>query len=85
MPPRGAPQSLDVPFTLAARREANAIEANGGTTTHHHAVGRVHRPWYEGERGSLYLDALASAKQAVDPAGIMNPGVLLPEALGSTP
>jgi alkyldihydroxyacetonephosphate synthase len=62
------------------RAASDAIEAHGGTTTHHHAVGRVHLPWYERERGSLFLEAMASAKQTLDPHGIMNPGVLLPEA-----
>jgi alkyldihydroxyacetonephosphate synthase len=58
---------------------SNVIEASGGTATHHHAVGRTHLPWYERERGPLLLEAFASAKRTLDPAGIMNPGVLLPE------
>jgi alkyldihydroxyacetonephosphate synthase len=49
----------------------------GGTITHHHAVGRDHRPGYEKEVPPLFLRALAAAKQAVDPGGIMNPGVLI--------
>jgi alkyldihydroxyacetonephosphate synthase len=49
----------------------------GATITHHHAVGRLHRPWYERERPALFASALAGAKRAVDPTGIMNPGVLL--------
>jgi alkyldihydroxyacetonephosphate synthase len=67
-------------WTAIKRAASDAIEAHGGTATHHHAVGRVHRPWYERERGSLFLDAIASAKRTLDPHGIMNPGVLLPEA-----
>jgi alkyldihydroxyacetonephosphate synthase len=58
---------------------SNVIEASGGTVTHHHAVGRTHLPWYERERGPLFLEAMASAKRSLDPAGIMNPGVLLGE------
>jgi alkyldihydroxyacetonephosphate synthase len=53
-----------------------AVLRMGGTTTHHHAVGRAHRRWYDKERPALFASALASAKQALDPAGLMNPGVL---------
>ena len=56
---------------------SEAILEAGGTTTHHHAVGRVHRPWYERERPDLFADVLKAAKGTLDPAGIMNPGVLL--------
>ncbi|HYO57781.1 FAD-linked oxidase C-terminal domain-containing protein [Archangium sp.] len=41
---------------------SETIVAHGGTITHHHAVGRLHRPWYDRER---------------DPRGILNPGVLV--------
>lgn len=54
-----------------------AILANGGALTHHHAIGRDHAPWLGREIGPLGLDVLAAAKSALDPAGIMNPGVLL--------
>ena len=66
------------------RAASDAIEANGGTTTHHHAIGRTHLPWYQHERGSLFLEAIASAKHVLDPVGIMNPGVLLPRASGGS-
>ena len=56
---------------------SEAIAAGGGTITHHHAVGRDHRPWYDGQRPAPFAAALAGAKHAVDPAGVMNPGVLL--------
>jgi alkyldihydroxyacetonephosphate synthase len=49
----------------------------GGTITHHHAVGRDHRPWYERERPELFARAFEAAKRALDPAGILNPGVLM--------
>ncbi|MDW5594566.1 FAD-binding oxidoreductase [Conexibacter stalactiti] len=54
-----------------------AILAAGGTITHHHAVGRDHRPWYDRQRPEPFAEALRGAKSAVDPAGILNPGVLL--------
>jgi alkyldihydroxyacetonephosphate synthase len=53
------------------------ILAAGGTITHHHAVGRDHRPWYDRQRPDPFADALRAAKSAVDPAGILNPGVLV--------
>ena len=56
---------------------SEAILAHGGTITHHHAVGRDHRPWYDRERPPLFAEALRAAKAALDPAGILNPGVLL--------
>jgi alkyldihydroxyacetonephosphate synthase len=59
------------------RAVSDSILANGGTITHHHAVGRDHRPWYERQRPDPFAAALLGAKSAVDPAGIMNPGVLM--------
>ena len=56
---------------------SNAVIAEGGTITHHHAVGRDHRPWYEQQRPEPFAEALRAAKAAVDPAGVMNPGVLI--------
>jgi alkyldihydroxyacetonephosphate synthase len=59
------------------RVAADAITAHGGTVTHHHAVGRDHRPWYDRQRPVPFALALAAAKRALDPAGILNPGALL--------
>ena len=59
------------------RAACDAIERHGATITHHHAVGRVHRPWWERERPALFGDVLAAAKRTLDPDGIMNPGCLL--------
>jgi alkyldihydroxyacetonephosphate synthase len=56
---------------------SDAILAAGGTITHHHAVGRDHLPWYERQRPDPFAAALRGAKAAVDPAGILNPGVLI--------
>ena len=55
-----------------------AIVATEGTITHHHAVGRDHAPYMRAEVGELGLDALRAVKERLDPAGIMNPGKLLP-------
>jgi alkyldihydroxyacetonephosphate synthase len=59
------------------RAAADAIIDAGGTITHHHAVGRDHRPWYDRQRPEPFAHALRAAKFALDPAGIMNPGVLV--------
>ena len=59
------------------RAVSDAIIEAGGTITHHHAVGRDHRPWYDQQRPEPFAAALRGAKAAVDPQGIMNPGVLI--------
>ena len=52
--------------------------SKGGTVTHHHAVGRDHRPnGYDIQRDDLFSKVLIEAKAALDPKGIMNPGVLI--------
>lgn len=56
---------------------SDALASAGGTITHHHAVGRMHRPWYDRERPAAFGAALAAVKRALDPSGIMNPGVLV--------
>ena len=54
----------------------DALAAAGGTITHHHAVGRDHHRWYRRQRPEPVGRVLAAAKDAVDPAGILNPGVI---------
>jgi alkyldihydroxyacetonephosphate synthase len=49
----------------------------GGTITHHHAVGRDHRPWYDRQRPDPFADVLRAAKLELDPKAILNPGVLI--------
>jgi alkyldihydroxyacetonephosphate synthase len=56
---------------------SEAVHAAGGTITHHHAVGRDHRPWYDRQRPEPFAAALCAAKRALDPRGILNPGVLV--------
>jgi alkyldihydroxyacetonephosphate synthase len=63
----------------AAKRAASeAIVSAGATITHHHAVGRDHSEWMRAEVGELGLELIRAAKERLDPAGIMNPGKLLP-------
>lgn len=57
---------------------SDALIRMGGTITHHHAVGRDHRPWYDKQRPEAFARALGAVKRELDPAGIMNPGVLIP-------
>jgi alkyldihydroxyacetonephosphate synthase len=61
----------------------DAIAANGATISHHHGVGKDHLRWYADEAGPLGLTALHAVKAALDPAHILNPGILLaPPAAG---
>jgi alkyldihydroxyacetonephosphate synthase len=57
---------------------SEAIVACGATITHHHAIGRDHAPYMEAEVGRTGIDVLRAVKDQLDPAGIMNPGKLLP-------
>ncbi|HET6624854.1 MAG TPA: FAD-binding oxidoreductase [Nocardioidaceae bacterium] len=79
-------------FTVAARQSddplaqwahakaaaSDAIVTAGGTITHHHAVGRDHQPWLAQEIGQVGVEILRAVKQRLDPAGVLNPGVLVP-------
>ena len=56
---------------------SEAIIDAGGTITHHHAVGRDHRPWYDRQRPAPFAAALRAAKAELDPAAVLNPGVLI--------
>jgi alkyldihydroxyacetonephosphate synthase len=56
---------------------ADAVLEAGGTITHHHAVGRDHRPWYDRQRPERFAEALRAAKRALDPGAVLNPGVLI--------
>jgi alkyldihydroxyacetonephosphate synthase len=58
-------------------RASEAVLGAGGTITHHHAVGRDHRPWYDRQRPEPFAQALTAAKTALDPGWILNPGTLI--------
>ncbi|GFM18423.1 flavoprotein [Mycobacterium sp. PO1] len=86
------PTGASLYFTVVAAQRGNPIEQwrtakaaaseamvrNGGTITHHHAVGADHRPWMRDEVGDLGVELLRSVKATLDPAGILNPGKLIP-------
>ncbi|MEN3357282.1 MAG: alkyldihydroxyacetonephosphate synthase [Mycobacteriales bacterium] len=60
------------------RAAGDAITSHGATISHHHAVGTDHRGWMTAEVGDLGVAVLRAVKATVDPAGILNPGKLLP-------
>jgi alkyldihydroxyacetonephosphate synthase len=66
-------------WRAAKSAACDAIVASGGTITHHHAIGRDHAPWMKAEVGELGVELIRAAKERLDPAGIMNPGKLLPQ------
>ena len=68
---------LSLPTLTNAAGYKEIDVANGGTITHHHAVGKMHRPWYDQQMPDLYLESLKAMKRTLDPAGILNPGVLV--------
>ena len=57
---------------------SDAMIAAGATITHHHAVGTDHKPWFAVEIGEVGVRVLRAVKAELDPAGILNPGVLIP-------
>jgi alkyldihydroxyacetonephosphate synthase len=61
--------------TIKDEAMAAVVEA-GGTVTHHHAVGRMHKPGWQKQRPALFAGALGAVKAQLDPNGILNPGVL---------
>ncbi len=63
-------------WTEAKRVASDALRRAGGTISHHHAVGRTHAPWWAEEVGPTWRRALGAAKAALDPDGLLNPGVL---------
>jgi alkyldihydroxyacetonephosphate synthase len=65
-------------WAAAKRAVGDAIIGAGGTISHHHGVGTDHRDWYAREIGPLGAEILRAAKDRLDPAGILNPGVLIP-------
>lgn len=86
------PTGASLYFTVVAGQRGNPIEQwgaakkaasdamirVGATITHHHAVGSDHRPWMGDEVGNLGVEVLRAVKAVLDPAGILNPGKLIP-------
>ncbi len=86
------PTGASLYFTVVAGQRGNPIEQwrrakvaasdamvrTGATITHHHAVGADHKPWMRAEVGDLGVEILRAVKATLDPAGILNPGKLIP-------
>ncbi|MGZ6780484.1 MAG: FAD-linked oxidase C-terminal domain-containing protein, partial [Mycobacterium sp.] len=86
------PTGASLYFTVVAGQHGNPLEQwrrakaaasdamvrAGATITHHHAVGADHRPWMRAEVGDLGVQVLQAVKATLDPAGILNPGKLIP-------
>jgi alkyldihydroxyacetonephosphate synthase len=71
----------DAPLERWLEAKAAASQAMvdaGATITHHHAVGTDHKPWLAQEIGPVGVAMLQGLKRAVDPTGVLNPGVLIP-------
>src|SRR3984885_4557480 len=65
-------------WRAAKAAACDAIVPTGATITHHHAVGADHRAWMRDEVGELGVQVLRAVKSTLDPAGILNPGKLIP-------
>lgn len=76
----GRPGAQEAQWQVIKDAACAALVDNGATITHHHAVGREHRPGWERERPPLFAEVLRAAKRTLDPAGVLNPGVLLDAA-----
>ncbi len=77
---RSAPRRSTIRSPSGGRRSrppGTRSFAAGGSITHHHGIGTDHREHYAREIGPLGVDALRAVKDALDPAGILNPGVLI--------
>jgi alkyldihydroxyacetonephosphate synthase len=71
-------------WRAAKAAASDAILSSGGSITHHHGIGTDHRDWYEREVGELAIRAIRAVKAQFDPAGILNPGVLIPPGVSSS-
>jgi FAD/FMN-containing dehydrogenase len=65
-------------YSTAWTEAARAGRGAGGTISHHHGIGLLKAPFMEEELGSDGLGALRTIKEALDPAGVLNPGKVLP-------
>lgn len=76
----GEPKAMEATYHDGWRRIMEATDRHGGSLAHHHGIGRVRRNYLTRELGEGGVSLLRKLKVALDPNGIMNPGVLLPDA-----
>jgi len=72
------PELLLEQYTAIKDAVTEAILSCGGALSHHHAVGREHRAWIEGELSALGVRTLRAVKRELDPDSVLNPGSLIP-------
>ncbi len=72
--PRGAEAER---WQIIKQAATDAVVGAGGTVTHHHAVGRMHRRGWDAQRPALFADIWRAVKTSVDPNGILNPGIFV--------
>lgn len=72
------PDAMSYALRQIKEEALSTLVSLGGTASHHHACGRDHRPFLERELPPGWLKLLSSIKSELDPAQIINPGVLLP-------
>ena len=65
-------------YLYVKKAAEDAFMKNGGTLSHHHAVGTEHLPWVEEDLSPTGLKAVKALKDGLDPNGIMNPGKIIP-------
>ncbi|WP_288251474.1 FAD-binding oxidoreductase [uncultured Hydrogenophaga sp.] len=74
---KGTPGQLSRQWREIRHAALDSVIRHGGPATHHQAIGRDHRPFYDKERPEATAQILRAAKSALDPSGMLNPGVLI--------
>ncbi len=77
------PDAMADRYRACWQRIIDTTAALGGGIAHHHGIGRVRAPYLHHDLGAPGIAALRHVKAALDPTGIMNPGVLLPDTDGT--
>ena len=76
---RSDPAGMEEAYFAAWAAIMNATAAGGGSLSHHHGIGRVRRDYLTEELTPAGVALLRRIKTALDSAGVMNPGVLIPD------
>ena len=77
---REDPAGMEAGYFDAWKAIMKATADGGGSLSHHHGIGRVRRDYMSEELSAGGVALLRRIKTALDPAGVMNPGVLIPDA-----